>query len=195
MAATVTTNGPSHRNSGACRQSRNAVLKHSERSCVSDPDLLSLPCLDRAAPTRVGSHLQSVMQRLCTGVIGAPSISALHSPINPESWGGGAGEICHTSKSYQQPLNTSNYYTQYTCSTPHEPWWKEQSSHCDQNQRRNGKTGRTACAVGMIYLISVSFRLGWLCAKLWRKNIQCNFAKSVQYLNGKFGFSTFWTSH
>lgn len=158
IAATATTSGPRHRDSGACRQSHHRVLKHSERKRVGDPDPLSLPCLDRAEHARVESHLQSVIQRLCTGVAGAPSISALHSPINPESWSGGAGEICHTSKSYQQPLNTSYYYTQYTCSTPHEPWWKEQSSHCDRNQRRNGKNGRTACALGMIYLISVCFR-------------------------------------
>lgn len=154
----VTTNGPSHRNSGTCWQSRHPVLEHSERKRVGDPDPLSLPCLDRAARAGVESHLQSVMQRLRTGVAGAPSISALPSPINPESRGGGAGEICHTSKSYQQPLNTSYYYTQYTCSTPHEPWWKEQSSHCDGNQRRNGKNGRTTSALGMIYLISMSFR-------------------------------------
>lgn len=129
-------------------KSPHRVLEHSERKRVGDPDPLSLPCLDIAARSRVESHLQSVMQRLCTGVAGAPSISALHSPLNPESWGGGAGEICHTSKRYQQPLNTSYYYTQYTCSTPHEPWWKEQSSHCDRNQRRNGKNGTNRFCTG-----------------------------------------------
>lgn len=140
------------------------------------------------------SHLQSVMQCLCTGVVGVASIDALHSLINPESWGGGAGEICHTSKSYQHPLNTSYYYTQYTCSMSHEPRWKEQSSHCDHNQRRNGRNGTTGCAVGMIYLVSVSFTLGCVCQTVVQNhkvNIECIFRKSAKSLYDKFGILTF----
>lgn len=55
ITATLTTNSPSQRNSGVCWQSRYVVLKHSETRCVSDPDPLFLPCLDRAVQTRVES--------------------------------------------------------------------------------------------------------------------------------------------
>lgn len=103
--AAVITTSPSHRDHGSVLAVR--------------------PCLAGAAQTRAESSSK------CGVAFLAPSIRALRSPLKPGSRGGGAGEMCHTSNSYQQPLNIAYHYTRDARRTPREPRWKEQSTHCD----------------------------------------------------------------